>query len=68
MEKNGVRYIDGVPMRREVIGAAVALSLMHSAAVNDDLRAAHDIAALLVRVVDLARQYGTIASFLKMPE
>jgi hypothetical protein len=67
MEKLGVRYVDGVPIRREVIGAAVTLGLVHSAAVNDDLRAAHDIAALLARVIDLARQYATIASFLKMP-
>jgi hypothetical protein len=67
MEKRGIRYVDDVPMMREIIGAAVALGMMHRAAVDDDSRAAHDIASLIDRVVTLAYKWESVAKALKAP-
>lgn len=68
MEKLGVRYVDAVPMMREVIGAAVVLGLMNRAAFDDDLRAAADIASLMDRAVALASKHSSVAEALKLPK
>jgi len=68
MEKSGVRYVDDVPMLREIIGAAVALGMMHPDATKDDPRAAYDIARLVDRVVSLATKHSALAEALKLEQ